>query len=138
MFWRITLVWTGEAANKPCKELMADLPLPPREARAPGLAPGKPPPGYTLPTFPASSTVPRRRHITERVLSRAAIEPCINLDPSMPVHANFFVKLNRIFLQLCFPLFQVGIFQASGHFHGTPAEHFNYTVHAWRHIMRQA
>ena len=91
MCWRITLVLTGEAGNKPCKELMAALPLPPSGSQGSRVSPLGKPPGYTLLPAPLSCFLDRatHRYATERVLSQAAIEPCINLYPLMPVHANF-------------------------------------------------
>ena len=56
-FWRITLVWTGEAANKPCKELMAALPLPPSGSQGSRVSPGEAPSwlyATNEPPFPAS------------------------------------------------------------------------------------
>ena len=76
--------------TSPAKNWWQPSPSSPREARAPGLALGKPP--LAILPAPLSCFLDRattHRRITERVLSRAAIEPCINLDPSMPLHANF-------------------------------------------------
>ena len=39
----ITLVWTGEAAEEPCKELMALSPLPPLGSQGSRVSPGEPP-----------------------------------------------------------------------------------------------
>ena len=114
-------------------------PSPPREARAPGLALGKPP-GFTT-LAPLSCFVDRASSPTDH---GTCFDPSCHWtllyqfgSIKMPVHAIFLP--NSILLQqVCFPLFQVGIFQAPGHFQGTPGGHFNYTVHAWKHIMRQA
>ena len=134
-------MWTGEAANKPCKELMADLPLPPSGSQGSGVSPGEAPAGYTLPALPLSCFIDRA---TTPAHHGTCFEPKLPLNPvSIWIHQcrrtqTFLCQTQLDFSPVCFPLVQVGIFQASGHFHGTPAGHFNYTVHAWRHIMRQA
>ena len=135
---RITLVWTDEAANKPCKELMAALP--PSGSQGSRVSPGEAPwLHYSRPSFLL------RRPCLDADRSRNVFWSKLPLNPAVPIWIhqnagarNLFAKLNWILLQqVCFPLFQVGIFQAPGHFQGTPAGHFNYTLHAWRHIMRQ-
>ena len=93
----ITLVWTGEAAEEPCKELMALSPLPPLGSQGSRVSPGEPP----RPPFDWSATSPLaclhtvpRRHITEHVLRRAAIEPSAYRFGSINVQARkLFVRL---------------------------------------------
>ena len=111
------------------------------EARAPGLALGKPS-GYTLlAPFLVTHRVTPTIHHGACFEAMPAIEPCcIKWDPSKAVHANFLpdtTSLDWILLQLAFHFSRSVFSKASGHFHGTPAGRFNYAGHAWKNIMRQ-
>ena len=89
----ITLVWTGEAAEEPCKELMALSPLPPLESQGSRVSPGEPPrPPLTgpllalLPAYtPCHADTSRNMFWDELPLNPLRID----LDPSMSRHANF-------------------------------------------------
>ena len=131
-------MWTDEAANKPCKELMAALP--PSGSQGSRVSPGEAP--WLHYSRPLSCFVDRASTPTDH---GTCFDPSCHwtlLYQFGSINAigtrNLSAKLNWILLQqVCFPLFQVGIFQAPGHFQGTPGGHFNYTVHAWKHITRQ-
>ena len=118
---------------------MAALPLPPSGSQGSGVSPGEAP-SWLYASSPLF-LLPRPCHDADT--SRNGFWTKLPLNPvSIWIHqcqcTQTFCQTQLDFSPVCFPLFQVGIFQASGHFHGTPAGHFNYTVHAWEHIMRQA
>ena len=119
---------------------MAALPLPPSGSQGSRVSPGEAP-SWLYASSPLF-LLPRPCHDADT--SRNGFWTKLPLNPvSIWIHqcqrTQTFCQTQLDFSPVCFPLFQVGIFQASGHFDGTPAGHFNYTVHAWRHIiMRQA
>ena len=141
------LLWCGQAKpqKSPAKNWWHYPPSPPWEARAPGLALGNP---HHLPWLVRYLSSCLLRHRATQTHHGTCFETschwtlCVSIwihqCPGTQTFCQTSKSLDWISLENMLSAFQVGIFQASGHFPaGTLVEPFNCAPHAWRNIMRK-